>query len=270
MADLLIFGCGKMGGAILNGALRQGFSPENVRVVEPNADIRNALAKREIKAAETADAFASFLPDIVFIAVKPFLIEEVISSVKPFTDKGAVLLSIVAGRPVSWFELMLGEKAAVVRAMPNTPAAVGRGITGIFANGAVTEKQKAAVEAFLKACGDTVELKNESLMDAVTAVSGSGPAYVFFLTEALAKAAKAAGLDDAEADRLARATVIGAAELMLQSTETPETLRKNVTTPNGTTAAALEILMNEKNGLAPLMTEAVKAAEKRSKELARA
>lgn len=270
MAKLLIFGCGKMGGAVLNGALKKGLSPENVRVVEPNAEIRDALAKQGIKADETAESFETFMPDVVFIAVKPFLVKEIIASVKPFTDKGAVLLSIVAGRPVSRFESELGEKAAVIRAMPNTPAAVGRGITGIFANDAVSEKQKNIVKTFLEACGDTVELKDESLIDAVTAVSGSGPAYVFYLTEALAKAAEATGLNQADAERLARATVIGAAELMRRSGETPETLRKNVTTPNGTTAAALDILADEKNGFFPLMIKAVKAAETRSKELANA
>lgn len=270
MSGLLIFGCGKMGGAFLNGALKNGQSPDGIRVVEPNAEIRASLKNMNVIAAETPEPFSDFCPDAVFVAVKPFLIENIINDVKAFTDKGAVLLSIVAGRPVAWFEEKLGKTAAIVRAMPNTPAAVGRGITGIFANKAVSDEQKKYVKSLLNACGDTLELENENLMDAVTAVSGSGPAYVFYLTETLAQAAEATGLNRADAERLARSTVVGAAELMRQSPETPETLRKNVTTPNGTTAAALAVLTDENSGFAPLMTKAVKAAEKRSKELATA
>ena len=270
MSGLLIFGCGKMGGSILKGALKKGFPATQVRVVEPDAEIRKSLKARGVDAAEAAEAFADFRPDVVFAAVKPFLIGQVVGSIKPFTDKGAVLLSIVAGRPVGWFEEKLGKNTAVIRAMPNTPAAVGRGITGVFANAAVSNDQKSAAKSLLESCGEVVELENERMMDAVTAVSGSGPAYVFFLTEALTEAGVALGFSKSDAARLAEATVCGAAELMRQSGETPETLRKNVTTPNGTTAAALDVLTDAQTGFVPLMTAAVKAAEKRSGELAQA
>lgn len=270
ISGLTVFGGGKMGSAIIEGALKKGLPPEKIRVVDPGSETRAALKARGISAAENSEAFKNTETDIVLAAVKPFVIGEAVESIKPFTDKGAVLLSIVAGRPVSWFEEHLGPQAAVVRAMPNTPAAVGRGMTGLYANARADGIRREKAAALMDACGRTVWLENEAQMDAVTAVSGSGPAYVFYLTEALARAAESLGLSPETAAELARATVCGAAELLYQSPQTPETLRRNVTTPNGTTAAALDILTDERNGLTPLMLQAVKAAEKRSKELASA
>lgn len=269
LKGLLIVGCGKMGGAVLRGCLKNGLKAEDVRVVEPSAEIRAALSEEGIKAAETPDAFAGFSPEVVFSAVKPFKIADVVDSFKPFTDKGAVLLTIVAGKPLSFYEARLGA-AAIVRAMPNTPAAVGEGITGAVASKSVTARQKQAVETILRACGEVVWVDDEAKIDGITAVSGSGPAYVFYLTEALAAAAEKLGFDKESAEKLAKATVCGSAALMKQSADSPARLRENVTTPNGTTAAALEILMNDAKGFVPLMTEAVKAAERRSKELGKA
>lgn len=269
-SSLLIIGCGKMGGAVLNGALNKGLDVRNVRVVEPDAGIRSSLMEKGIISSADISAFHDFSPDIVFLAVKPFMVQSVIGGLRPFTDKGAVVASIVAGKKIAWYEENLGRKAAVFRAMPNTPAAVGRGITGITPGKQVSAEQKEAVESLFAACGEVVWLENEKQMDAVTAVSGSGPAYVFFLTEALTEAALSLGLAEETAEKLAKATVCGAAELMYQSPDTPETLRRNVTTPNGTTAAALEILMNKEYGFEPLMKKAAAAAEKRSEELSKA
>ncbi|MBO4521229.1 MAG: pyrroline-5-carboxylate reductase [Alphaproteobacteria bacterium] len=268
--SLLLIGCGKMGGSILNGLLKKGFSAKNIRVAEPNETVRTNLAQKGIVSAADASQIKDFEPNIVFLAVKPFLIEQVIDGVKPFTDKGAAVLSIIAGRQIGWFKEKLGENAVVFRAMPNTPAAIGKGITGVTSCALANEEQKQTVQAVLNSCGEVVWLDGENQIDAVTAVSGSGPAYVFYLTEALTQAAKALGLSDENAEKLAKATVIGSAGLMAESPETPAILRQNVTTPNGTTAAALEILMNPQTGFEPLLTQAVKAAEKRSKELAKA
>lgn len=267
---LLLIGCGKMGSAILDGALDKGLNPQKVRVIDPSSEIRAGLDRKGIKTSENISDFHDFTPEIILAAVKPFTIEAVAPSLKAFTDKGAVLVSIIAGRQIKWFEEKLGKKAAIIRAMPNTPAAVGRGITGLMASASITEKQKESVQVLFDACGEAVWLDKESQIDAVTAISGSGPAYVFYFTEALTNAAVSLGLPLETAKKLAKATVCGAAELMYQSAETPETLRQNVTTPNGTTAAALEILTDSKNGLSPLMEKAAKAAEIRSKELASA
>ena len=268
--SLLLVGCGKMGGSVLNGLLKGGFPVQKIRVAEPNEAVRVALEQKGVVAAADATKIKDFTPDIVFLAVKPFLIEQVIDGVKPFTDHGAAVLSIIAGRPVGWFKEKLGQKAVVFRAMPNTPAAVGKGITGVTSCGLENDRQKQAVQAILSSCGEVVWLDGENQIDAVTAVSGSGPAYVFYLTEALTQAAKALGLSDENAEKLAKSTVIGSAGLMAESFDTPAVLRQNVTTPNGTTAAALDVLMNPQNGFEPLLTKAVKAAEKRSRDLAKA
>lgn len=268
--SLLLIGCGKMGGSVLIGLLKNGFPAQNICVAEPNEAIRETLTEKGIRCAADASALTDFDPDIVFLAVKPFLIGQVIDGVKPFTDKGSVVLSIIAGRQIGWFKEKLGTNAVIFRAMPNTPAAVGKGITGVTSCGLADEAQKKMAESILRSCGEVVRLDSESQIDAVTAVSGSGPAYLFYLTEALTQAAKAVGLSDENAGKLARETIIGSAALMAESSETPAVLRQNVTTPNGTTAAALEILMNPQNGFEPLLTQAVKAAEKRSKELAKA
>lgn len=268
-SSLLVIGCGKMGGAVLNGALNKGLCAQNIRTVEPDAAIRASLKEKGLISSADINDFHDFSPDVVFLAVKPFLAESVIGGLRHFTDKGAALVSIVAGKKIAWYEEKLGSKAAVFRAMPNTPAAVGKGITGLMAGSQVSAKQKEAAESLFSACGEVVWLENEKQMDAVTAISGSGPAYVFYLTEALAEAALSLGLAKETAEKLAKATVCGAAGLMDQSTDAPEILRRNVTTPNGTTAAALEILTDRDKGFTPLMKKAAAAAEKRSEELSK-
>lgn len=264
---LLIVGCGKMGGSVLDGYLSKYHEANNIRVVEPNEQIRETLKNKNIVSYAKVEDSYDFTPDFIFTAVKPFLIGDIIDSLKPFVDKGAALFTIIAGKKIAFFEEHLGKNTKIVRCMPNTPASIGKGITGLVANKNATNEVKQFVNEVFEACGETVWLDDENQIDAVTAVSGSGPAYLFYLTETLCEAAKATGLNDEQAKKLAKATVIGAAALMEKSSEEPAKLRQNVTTPNGTTAAALDVLMNEENGVGKLMKEAVLAAQKRSIEL---
>lgn len=262
---LLLVGCGKMGRALLDGWLADGtVAAEKVIVVEP-AEVALPASVRRVSGASSLDR--DLAPDVVVFAVKPQAMDEVVPPYAHFVRPGCAFLSIAAGRPIAYFEQRLGKAAALVRAMPNTPAAISRGITVLCANGNVAAAQRELCGALLAAVGATEWIDDERLMDAVTAVSGSGPAYVFLLTEALAEAGVAAGLPRTLAEKLARLTVAGSGELMIRSGLAPSTLRENVTSPGGTTAAALEVL-NAKDGLAALMRDAVATATKRSRELA--
>ncbi len=265
---LLLVGCGKMGGAMLTGWLDRGIPGETV-VVEPSARAVAPFRNRPgVYLSKALDGVAEhFRPDVVVFAVKPQGMDEVVPGYRRFVRPQTVFLSIAAGKPVAYFARHLGSQAAVVRAMPNTPAAVGRGMTVLYGGPNVGADQMAVCQTLLDAVGETAWVGDEALMDAVTAVSGSGPAYVFLLIECLAAAGERAGLPRALAAQLARATVIGAGELARQSKDDPETLRRNVTSPGGTTAAALEVLMAP-DGLAPLLERAVAAAAARSRELA--
>jgi pyrroline-5-carboxylate reductase len=203
---------------------------------------------------------------IVF-AVKPQIAPEAVPALAPCLGAGTIVVSIMAGRTLAFLERALPQRAALVRAMPNTPAAIGRGITVAVPNAKVSARQRELVHALLSATGAVEWIADEALMDAVTAVSGSGPAYVFLLAEALAQAGMAAGLPADLAAKLARATVAGSGELLHRSPIEPATLRQNVTSPGGTTAAALDVLMAP-DGLGALMDKAVAAATRRSRELA--
>jgi pyrroline-5-carboxylate reductase len=265
---ILLVGCGKMGGALLDGWLARGLKPDDAVVVEPaQAAAAAAKAKGIAVVAAVADVPASFMPDVVLIAVKPQTMAEAAPPLRRFAGTGATYLSIAAGKTIAGFEAALGRDAAIVRAMPNTPAAVGRGITVLCANANVTPAARETCGELLSAVGEIAWIDDEALMDPVTAVSGSGPAYVFLLIEELAAAGLAAGLQPDLAMKLARATVCGAGELARQAGESAAELRKNVTSPGGTTQAALEVLMAP-DGLKPLMTRAVAAATRRSRELA--
>ena len=256
-----------MGGALLGGWLgRDGEAPA-VTAVEPFGGdaVRDRFGVTVV--GDAADLPETLVPDVVVFAVKPQGMDEIAPAYRRYVRPGTVFLSIAAGRTIASFEKHLGRDAAIVRSMPNTPAAVGRGITVACGNRCVTATQRAQCHALLEAVGEVAWVEDESLLDAVTAVSGSGPAYVFLLIEAMAQAGVAAGLDAELAGRLARATVIGSGELARRSDEPASVLRQNVTSPGGTTAAALEVLM-AKNGLVALMTRAIAAATKRSKELA--
>ncbi|MBP2311993.1 pyrroline-5-carboxylate reductase [Azospirillum soli] len=265
---LLLVGCGKMGGAMLDGWLAAGTA-SRVVVVEPSGVLPDSVkGNPAVSAAAGADDLpAGFAPDVVVLAVKPQVMDAVVPTYKGLVRPGTVFLSIAAGKTIGYFERLLGDKAAVVRSMPNTPAAIGRGMTVAVPNTAVTAAQKTLCDALLGAVGEVAWVDDESLIDPVTAVSGSGPAYVFLLVEALAKAGEASGLPADLAMRLARATVSGAGELLRQSTAPAADLRKAVTSPGGTTQAALEVLMAG-DGLQPLLDTAIAAATKRSRELA--
>ena len=266
---ILLVGCGKMGGALLRGWLARGLDASSVVVVEPFAAAAESL-RAELGVPVVADAAAipgAFAPDIVVFAVKPQGMDEIVPAYRQHASTGAVVLSIAAGRPIAYFEGHLGENAAIVRTMPNTPAAVGRGITGACTNAHVDAGQRSACQELLEAVGEVVWLQDEAQIDAVTAVSGSGPAYVFYMIECMTRAGVEVGLPEGVAERLARATVAGAGELARLSDDPAGVLRQNVTSPGGTTAAALDVLMAE-DGLAPLMARAIAAAERRSRELA--
>ena len=264
----LLVGGGKMGTALLTGWLKRGAEPANLFVVEPSDGARGVVASQGVTAVRSSsDLPSGFAPDVVIFAVKPQVMEEVVPAYAGFKELGAFYLSIAAGKPISFFESMLGTDAAIVRTMPNTPAAVGRGITVLYANASTADASKNVAEELLGAVGETAWVEDEALLDAVTAVSGSGPAYVFYLIECLASAGASIGLPPDLAMRLARATVCGAGELAYRETTAAETLRQNVTSPGGTTEAALQVLMDG-DGLDPLIRRAVRAATRRSIELA--
>ena len=262
---IVLAGAGKMGGAMLTGWLAQGLDAKRVVVIEPAAspEIR-ALAAQGVRlnaSPKDAGAIAALV-----IAVKPQSFREAGAALKPFTASSTLVVSIMAGTPMALLEQICG--GMVVRAMPNTPAAIGRGITVAVAAKKVSTAQRAIADALLRAIGSVEWVEDEGLMDAVTAVSGSGPAYVFLLAEELARAGVEAGLPAELAAKLARETVAGSGELLHRSDLAAATLRQNVTSPGGTTAAALEVLMDAA-GLQQLMTRAVAAATARSKELAK-
>jgi pyrroline-5-carboxylate reductase len=262
---VLLAGAGKMGSAMLEGWLTLGLEARNVAVIEPQPTRElAALTARGLRLNPSRDAVGEVAAAL--IAVKPQVAPEVMPMLAPFVGAATVAVSIMAGRTLAFLSEAL-PRAALVRAMPNTPAAIGRGITVAVANAAVTQPQRSLVDALLSAVGAVEWVADETLMDAVTALSGSGPAYVFLLAECMAQAGAAAGLPDALAATLARATVAGAGELLHRSPLDAATLRQNVTSPGGTTAAALEVLMAA-DGLAPLMTRAIAAATRRSRELA--
>jgi pyrroline-5-carboxylate reductase len=261
---LVLLGCGKMGSALLEGWLRQGLALSAVWVQEPHpSDWLKGLAAKGLH----LNAGMPEEPAIVLVAVKPQMMAEALPSLARLGGGGTLFVTIAAGTPIAYYEQVLGGQTPVVRAMPNTPAAVGRGITALIGNSVATQDDLALAEAFLSAVGQTVRLDGEHQMDAVTAVSGSGPAYVFHLIEALAAAGVAEGLPAELAMQLARATVTGAGELAHRAPESAEQLRINVTSPGGTTAAALAVLMDEQSGFPPLLRRAVSAAADRGREL---
>ena len=267
---LLLVGAGKMGGALLDGWLAHGMKPDQIFVQDPapNEQIAELLKRHRIARLASEALLLPAPPSVIVLAVKPQIMDTVFPPLIKMMAPATLVLSIAAGRTIASFERHLAPGAAVVRAMPNTPAAIGRGISVCTANAAVGAAQRRLCEQLLSAVGEVGWVEDEALMDAVTAVSGSGPAYVFLLAECLAAAGAASGLDAALARRLAIATVSGAGELMHRSGLDPCALRENVTSPGGTTDAALSILMGPE-GLEPLLTKAVAAAVGRSRELAK-
>jgi len=262
---IVLAGAGKMGGALLTGWLKAGLAADRIAAVEPqpSAEI-TALASRGLRLNPAASAIGEVAA--LVIAVKPQMFAAAAPALKPFVAAGTLVVSIMAGTTIARIAASCG--GAVVRAMPNTPAAIGRGITVAVPAANVSAAQRTIADALLRATGAVEWVEDEALLDPVTAVSGSGPAYVFLLVEELARAGVAAGLPARLAEKLARETVAGSGALLEQSDSDAATLRQNVTSPGGTTAAALEILMG-KTGLADLLMRAVDAATRRSKELAK-
>ncbi|MEM6303964.1 MAG: pyrroline-5-carboxylate reductase [Pseudomonadota bacterium] len=260
---LVLLGCGKMGSAMLAGWLAQGLPAASVWVVDPAPSAW--LSEQGVN----LNADLPPAPAIVLVAVKPQMMAQALPGLKALGDGQTLFVSVAAGTPIATCEDILGAKTPIVRAMPNTPAAISRGITAIVANKVAGAAALEEAELILTAVGDVVRLSDEAQIDAVTGVSGSGPAYVFHMIETLAAAGVAEGLPDAMAMQLAKATVAGAGALAMEAGEDPAQLRVNVTSPNGTTQAALEVLMDETSGLPALMRRAVKAASDRSRELAR-
>lgn len=262
---LVLVGAGNMGGAMLNGWLNAGTDPAAIVVIDPKPS--EAMAARLASAGVRCESAApeGMTAGILMLAVKPQIMDAVIEGLTGLVGPNTVSLSVAAGKTLAYFEERLG--GAVVRSIPNTPAMVGRGITGAVANAAVSAEARAEIEKLLSVCGPVEWVEDEALIDAITAVSGSGPAYVFYLAECMAEAGRKCGLPADLAMRLARATVTGAGELMHQSPDGAATLRQNVTSPNGTTAAALAVLMAE-DGIQPLFDKALRAAADRSRELA--
>ena len=265
--ELLVAGAGKMGGALLQGALAAGWPAGRIRVIEPHPSpelgaAANAAGFRLNPVGDGSEA------GILLLAIKPQMLDSAAGALEPLAGPGTSVLSILAGKSVADLAKRFPRAGAIVRAMPNTPAAIGRGITGGCRPPELAPEASAAIEALLATAGEVVWFDDEAMIDAVTAVSGSGPAYVFHLVECLAEAGRAIGLPADIAARLARATIEGAGELLHREKGTdPATLRTNVTSPGGTTAAALAHLMAP-DGLAPLMARAVTAARDRARELA--
>jgi pyrroline-5-carboxylate reductase len=265
--SLLLAGAGKMGGALLTGWLARGLNPTQILVQDPDPPPEvKALLSRHGMVAQPSIAGLAEPPAVIVVAVKPQVMGDVFPRLARLAGSGTLVLSIAAGRTIRSFEAHLPAGTAVVRSIPNTPAAIGCGITVCCANAHVKEAQRTLCDALLSAVGEVDWVVEEGLIDAATAVSGSGPAYVFLLAECLAEAGKAAGLEEALAKKLANATVSGAGELLRQSGVEPAVLRRNVTSPHGTTAAALSVLMAE-DGMQALLTKAVLAAAKRGHEL---
>lgn len=262
--NVLLAGCGKMGGAMLRRWQELSLY-KDVCIIEP-APIKVLAAKQVPDFSQVPKGFA---PDVVVFAVKPQTLPDMIEDYAVYAENDALFVSIVAGKPIEFFEDNLGREAAVVRCMPNTPAAIGEGITVACPNYHVTDAQKEQAESLIGAVGEMLWVEEEELLNPVTALSGSGPAYVFLLMEVMAEAGKKIGLEPKMAEKLARQTVIGSAALAAQSKrQSPARLRQNVTSPGGTTAAALEVLMGDE-GIQKIFDKALKAAKERAEELSR-
>lgn len=260
-----MLGCGKMGGAMLRGWLANGLTPDQVTVLDPHpAEWLTDLQIQGLRLNTQPDT----PPAIAVIATKPQIMADAIPGVAAFGNGPTMFISVAAGTLISTFESILGPETPVVRAMPNTPAAIGAGITALVANPHVETDQLHLAEQLLGAVGEVVLLDHEEQMHAVTALSGSGPAYVFAMTEALTQAGIGLGLSQEVSSRLAVAMVAGSGKLMSQTGDEPALLREQVTSPKGTTAAGLDVFMRQGNGILELVEQTAKAASDRSRKLA--
>jgi pyrroline-5-carboxylate reductase len=264
---IVLIGFGNMGQALVRGWLAKGRATGSIEIVDASAAARAVAAQLGVAARADVEAGRAA---VVVLAVKPQQLADVLPQCSALAQGGAVVLSIAAGKTLADIGRSLGQDAAVVRAMPNTPAAIGRGISALVASPTVSAAQRALCGELLAAVGAVAWLDDERHMDAVTAISGSGPAYVFLLIECLEHAALELGLNAELAKTLALATVAGAGAYAAEAREAPAELRRRVTSPNGTTQAALEVLMGEGDGMRELLVRATAAAARRSRELSRA
>lgn len=265
---VVLLGAGKMGGAMLEGWLKLGLPAHQAVVLDPHLPVTASeeLKARGVQVNPPLSQIAS--PAVLILAVKPQVAPEALPAVKSLAAPGTLVVSIMAGRPLAFLESFFAPGTAVARVMPNTPAAIGQGVSVVVGNSAVSPQARLLATALLGSVGSVEWVEEEGLIDAVTAVSGSGPAYVFLLAEALAQAGVKAGLPADLSARIARATVSGSGALLAQSDLDAAVLRQNVTSPGGTTAAALAVLMDEGRGFGPLLEDAIEAAARRSRELA--
>jgi pyrroline-5-carboxylate reductase len=266
---LVLVGCGNMGRAMALGWLRAGLGGDSLWVIDPGADKACLPGVEAARFVDGADQIPSDLTArAVVLAVKPQMMDDVLPAITPLVGKETVVLSVAAGVTLATLARGTDERASYVRVMPNTPCAIGAGISGLMGDAGISAEDKALADRLMQAVGETVWVDGEALMDSVTAVSGSGPAYVFYMVECMAAAGVRAGLPEEAAMKLARQTVVGAARLLDAESDVPaDELRRRVTSPGGTTAAALAQLMEDKTGLGNLMTRAVAAARKRGEEL---
>ncbi len=258
---LILIGCGKMGSAMLAGWLDSGIPASSIWVSDPQPSAWLSATGVNLNKSLPDD------PAVCLIAVKPQIIFETISNLNGFKQSETLFISIAAGITLKQLEQAISSDSTIIRAMPNTPSAVGKGITALIGNSVAKREHILISKILLEKISEVVELEHEDQMDIVTGLSGSGPAYVFYLIESLTNAGIELGLSKEKALRLAKATVAGSGALAMRSSENPSVLRGNVTSPNGTTQAGLEILMDKKYGLRPLIKNTVEAAAKRSKEL---
>ena len=266
MSPILLIGAGRMGGALLTGWAKRNLSPLIVVEPSPSTELKSFARRNRIALFALVDSIASLRARACIVALKPQVLKAEATRLRPIAQSGTLMISIAAGTNTAMLKKAWGARARIIRAMPNTPGAIGRGIAALYSANGTRAKDKALAEQLLAALGETVWVKKESQIDAVTAVSASGPAYVFYLVEALADAAQAEGLPRPLAEKLARATVTGSGALLDSDASPPARLRQNVTSPGGTTEAALKILM-AKSGLSKLLRRAVAAAHARAREL---
>jgi pyrroline-5-carboxylate reductase len=263
--SILLIGAGRMGGALLKGWLQRGVKSVTVIEPKPSAELRK-LARAGKITLFAAPSEVDRKPSVCVVAIKPQVLKGEVQALAGFAQSGALMISIAAGTPVAAMAAAWGSKARIIRAMPNTPGAIGHGITGLYAARGTTEADRKRAASLLSALGQTVWVAKEALIDSVTAISGSGPAYLFLMAEALTEAGMAEGLPRAQAEKFARATVAGAGALLAADESPAGALREAVTSPGGTTAAALSVLMAD-DGLMQLMKRAVRAARKRAEAL---
>ena len=264
-SGILLVGCGNMGRALVKGWLADGRAIHRIHVIDPSPEAAQAARDLGVRSIESP-AVANTPVDIVILAVKPQQLETVLPIYRDLADSGTLVLSIAAGKPIEFYEQVLSGTPAIVRGMPNTPAAIGEGMTVLSANAEVTAEQRTLCESLMAAVGDVAWLEDEALMDKVTAISGSGPAYFFYFMEALEHAALDEGLDGETARLLTLETALGAARLAIESTKSLSELREQVTSPGGTTEAGIQVL--DHAGMSHILKRAVTAARKRSADLA--